>query len=571
MASAHNTADIELGLFAPYNETCELIGSWNDLKPTPLQKQPDGWWRTKVPLPDGEYRYKFRVRSKSYFCPGEMRDVFDPYGIRVTDDEMEASVLRIEGGRQNEFSYTWRNGHVPLPTNDQLVIYEMHVGDFTRGLGARTDGRWEKGRFRDALEKLDYLVDLGINCVELMPVKEFPGATWGYNLRSLFAIENSYGPPADLALLVDELHGRGIRVIMDGVYNHADKDCPLAQIDYQYWFYHPNPDPPEMQWGPKYDYTHYDENLKLHPARKYVRESIARMVEWFHIDGLRFDATRAINDFGVLRDLAETGLKKVAGIKPFITVCEHIAEDPAVTGYPEQGPMHAAWREALARHLQSVVSGAKADWVEAHDMDGLIREMDPKTNGYGSGSRTINYASSHDQVRLMRIIGENGKMFGDAAFRRMKLGASLLLTIPGIPMIWMGQEFAMANDKSHAEPRPLDWSLLDNAHNSDLQRHTARLIHLRRATPALRTDNFEVVLADKDREVLVYKRWNEVGGMVVVMANLRDVPSGEVAVGGCGLQDGVYHEHVFQYDARVQGGTLTDTLGPSEVKVFVKR
>jgi hypothetical protein len=78
------------------------------------------------------------------------------------------------------------------------------------------------------------------------------------------------------------------------------------------------------------------------------------------------------------------------------------------------------------------------------------------------------------------------------------------------------------------------------------------------------------MLADNDREVLVYKRWNEVGGLVVVMANLRDHPAGEVAVGGCGLEDGDYHEHVFDYDTRVDGGTLKTTLGPSEVKVFVK-
>src|SRR4051794_9652378 len=243
-------SNIELGLFAPYNETVELIGSWNDWKPTPMERQNDGWWRQQVPLEDGDYRYKFRVKSNSYFCRGEMKDVFDPYGISVTDDALEASFMKIENGRQNEYSYEWKHDDVPLPTNDKLVIYEMHVGDFTRGLGRKLGPRqWEKGHFRDVLDKLDYLADLGINCVELMPVKEFPGQSWGYNLRSLFAIENTYGPAADLARLIDELHGRGIRVIMDGVYNHADKDSPLAQIDYDYWFYNPNPDPPEMQWG----------------------------------------------------------------------------------------------------------------------------------------------------------------------------------------------------------------------------------------------------------------------------------------------------------------------------------
>jgi 1,4-alpha-glucan branching enzyme len=129
---------IELGLFAPYNERVELIGSWDDFKPLALSRDEHGWWRTRVALPDGEYRYKFRVTSNSYFARGETLEVFDPYGISVTDDGREMSVLRIEAGRRNEFSYTWKHDHVPLPPNDQLVIYEMHVGDFTAGSAAGT-------------------------------------------------------------------------------------------------------------------------------------------------------------------------------------------------------------------------------------------------------------------------------------------------------------------------------------------------------------------------------------------------------------------------------------------------
>ena len=242
MAVEKNPRGIELGLFAPYNEVVELIGSWNEYKTIPLTKAEDGWWRHRLDLPDGEYRYKFRIKSNSYFALGEMLEVFDPYCISVSDDGKEMSILRVENGRQNEFSYVWKHDDVPLPTNDKLVIYEMHVGDFTRGLGTRAeDGKWEKGRFKDAIAKLDHLFELGINCVELMPIKEFPGESWGYNIRSLFAIENTYGPAADFCELIDECHARGMRVVIDGVYNHADVDCPLAKIDYEYWFYHPNP------------------------------------------------------------------------------------------------------------------------------------------------------------------------------------------------------------------------------------------------------------------------------------------------------------------------------------------
>lgn len=126
-------------------------------------------------LEDGDYRYKFRVKSNSYFAVGQDLDVFDPYCISVTDDGQENSILHVKDGRRNEFEYVWQHDDVPLPPNDQLVIYEMHIGDFTRNLGKKVGDKWEKGKFLDAIEKLDHLVDLGINCVELMPVKEIPG------------------------------------------------------------------------------------------------------------------------------------------------------------------------------------------------------------------------------------------------------------------------------------------------------------------------------------------------------------------------------------------------------------
>jgi 1,4-alpha-glucan branching enzyme len=157
--------------FRPYNETVELIGSWNDFKADADGAPEDGWWRQQVPLEDGEYRYKFRVKSNSYFCRGEMKDVFDPYGISVTDDALEASFMKIENGRQNEYSYEWKHDDVPLPTNDKLVIYEMHVGDFTRGLGRQARAAPVGERRTSAMCSTSSItwLDLGINCVELMP------------------------------------------------------------------------------------------------------------------------------------------------------------------------------------------------------------------------------------------------------------------------------------------------------------------------------------------------------------------------------------------------------------------
>jgi 1,4-alpha-glucan branching enzyme len=560
-------SDFELCLFAPYNEEVKLISSWNNWSPQPMTRGDDGWWRITASLPDGEHFYKFQLKSKSFFALDQWVEVFDPYATTITDDEKERSVLRLKNGKRLWVDYVWRHDDHPLPTNEQLIIYEIHVGDFSGGKGDRGNQRL-KGKFSDVTEKLNYLSDLGINCIELMPVKEFPGKSWGYNLRSLFGIDSGYGSPEDFCHLIDECHGRGIRVIIDGVYNHTDADAPLAKIDYEYWFYRENPDPPEMQWGPKFNYGHYDPNLKVFPARKYVMESIVFWVEHFHIDGIRFDATRAIRDFEIMREFTKAAFTKGAAFKQFFTVAEHIPEDPAITGYPK-GPMVAAWHEALSNQLRAIVLQREYSGAQPGDLEAIAKRLNPATNGYGSGNHTVNFLGNHDHLRILRDIAETIHVFGPPAFRRVKLAIGILLTVPGLPMIWMGQEFGAASPKS-LDPQPIDWSLLANDDNKDLREFYANLIKFRKENPALWTDNFQVVLSDSERKLLGYKRWNDAGGEIVVVANLKDEPAGEFIVDSAGLEDGNWREHLSGRKFKMEGGRIHDTLEASQVKIFVK-
>ena len=553
---------IEFALFAPYNEKVELIGDFSEWSPIPMVKGDDGWWRTRVPLGDGDHLYKFRVKSLSYFAKGETLEVFDPYALHVTADEHENAIARIINGKRTWTSYQWKHDDVPLPRNDELNIYELFVGDF----GGSAERR---GTFQDVIAKLDELKGLGFNGVELMPVKFFPGGKgWGYNLRSLFGVASVYGSADELCQLVDECHARGMRLIIDGVYNHADADAPLAKIDYAYWFYEQNPDPPTMQWGPKFNYGHYDENLKLFPARKYVIESIRFWVETFHIDGIRFDATRAIANFDALRELCTAAFDAVAGRKPFLTVAEHVPEDPAITGFPD-GPFVAAWRFSLGAYFRAVLTGQYDDGQSPEDFDGFLNALDPAKNGYRTGGNCVNYLVSHDHDRLMHQLGDKAHMFDDVAFARVRLGFGIVATIPGIPMTWMGQEFGAAEEKT-LEPRPLDWSLLKNERNANLRDHVKGLFQLRRESPALRGDQFEICFRDPGRKAFAFKRWNDAGGVIVVAVNLKHDPSGEITIANCGLEDGTWHEHTNNYNATVSGGILKDQLGPSEVKIFVK-
>ncbi len=566
--SAEQTHEVEFSLFAPYNEEVALIGSWNDWQPTPMQKDERGHWRATVPLADGTYEYKFLVKSLSYFMPGQTAAVFDPYATQITLDADENSLITLKDGQRVITTYQWQHDDKPLPDNHELVIYELHVGDFSGGLGDEPREGKRKGRFIDVIEKMDYLADLGINAIELMPVKEFPGErSWGYNLRSLFAVENSYGTLDDLCRLIDEAHGRGIRVIVDGVYNHSESEAPFTKIDFAYWYHQENPDPPQMQWGPKFNYYHHDTNLDVWPARQYVLDSIMFWIDIFHIDGIRFDATAAINNYEFLGWLQTQIYQKIGSIKPFITIAEHSPQDPTITGV--DGPLDAAWHEHFMHQAMATVLGQARDGREPYSIDGLMSVMDARLDGFGSAEDVVNYLNNHDQDRILWQLGEHAKCFGDAAFRRNKLGAALLLTSPGKPMLWMGEEFGESAPKT-TDYQPLDWALLANDRNNDLRNYYKGLIHLRKHTPAFHGDHIELIMRDDERGIFAFKRWNDEGNVAVIAANLHDRYAGEFTVANAGLEDGTWHEYLDNYDNHVQGGALRDTLAESEVKVFIK-
>ncbi len=552
-------------LFAPYNESVSLIGDWANWKPIPMQKDEKGVWRVDVPLKDGEYQYKFEVISKSPFLLDQKVTVSDPKAMRYTLDSHENAVVKIKKGEPVISTYQWKHDDVPLLPNEQLIIYELHVGDFRGGQG---DDQKTPGKFTDVIEKLDYLADLGITAIELMPVNEFPGDhSWGYALHSIYAVENSYGTPEELCQLVDECHARGIRVIHDAVYNHVQAEAPLTQIDYNYWFYEHNPDEASLQFGPKFNYEHYDENFDVWPAREYVINALRLWVEKFHIDGIRFDCTRAIKYYDLLAWFNHEAHSRV-GFKPFYTIAEHVPQDPTIAD--ADGPVDAAWHDSFFRQMQTSALGVNKDGREPYNTSEVLRILDSKNDGFASDYNTIQYIHNHDEERLMYLLGAMANTFDDAAFRRAKLGASLLLTAPGIPMLWMGEEFGQPTPKT-LDPQPLQWGLLDNERNQGLFNHYRHLIKLRKENPALYSDNYQPILDLPGRGIIGFKRWNNAGDVVVVVANLQPVYAGEFEISNAGLEDGMWHEMIFDYDTMILNGVLKDTLAESEVKIFIKR
>ncbi|MCC3429948.1 MAG: alpha amylase C-terminal domain-containing protein [Microcoleus sp. PH2017_04_SCI_O_A] len=547
------SAPIEFQLFAPYNKGAALMGSFSNWEEIPMAKDEEGYFRTRVELEDGVYQYKFRVQSKSWFLEADQWvDVVDPCATDI-DDPTQNGAIRIKDGDHIVDTYVWQHDDKPLPADRELVIYEMHVADFS---GGEADPL-ARGKYEHVVEKLDYLVELGVNAIELMPLKEYPGDySWGYNPRYFFAAESSYGTTEQLKNLIDECHGRGIRVIIDGIYNHSESSSPLTQIDHDYWYHHA-PRDPDNNWGPEFNYEFYDENLGTYPARKFIGDTVRYWIQEYHLDGIRFDAARQIANYDFMHWIVQEA-KNAAGPKPFYTVAEYIPETPSITNI--DGPMDGCWHDSFYHCIVEHICG------DTFDLERLKDAIDCKRQGFLGATNVVNYLSNHDHDRVFSELGDRG-ILDEPAFKRAKLGSVLLMTAVGVPLIWMGEEFGEYKAKT-IEQAKIDWTLLGNDMNKGLWEYYKGLIHLRKNNQALYTENIDFFHEDPDSKVFAYTRWNDEGSRVVVVANLSENYLAGYSVPHFPA-NGTWHEWTGNYDVESGDDNITIDLPEYEAKVFV--
>ena len=511
-------------VWAPHAEAVFVTGSFDDWvgDRTALGREGDGSggiWSADVAgvAPGAEYRFTIRTSD------GDLSRI-DPYARHLTNSVGNGIVY-------DPGHFDWDGDAFQMPAWDDLVIYEMHIGTFSTSADLR-------GTFDAARRRLPYLERLGVSAVQVMPPFEFAGdISWGYNPAHLFAIESGYGGPDAFKRFIRDAHAHGIAVIVDVVYNHlGPADLDLWRFDG--WaegdgggIYFYNDDRAATPWGAtRPDYGRGE-------VRRFLRDSALTWLEEFRCDGLRVDATVYVrtvdgdpsNQASALPDgwsfLAWIN-DEIRARQPWkVTIAEDMKDDPLVVApTPDGGAgFGAQWDPGFLYRVRPALEAADdadrdIDTVAAAIVgDGRVAPM----------SRVI-YTESHDdvadgQTRVPEAIspGNAGDWW---AKKRSVLGSALVLTSPGVPMLFQGQE--LLEDRWFDDTVALDWEKAST--NRGILRLHRDLIALRRdrdgSTRGLRGPNVAILRADQEAKVLVMHRWMDGGPHddTVVIANLAD-------------------------------------------------
>lgn len=558
-------------VWAPQAESVAVIGTfnhWNPRRHAMRRNVASGVWSLEVREAKPGDEYLFLIN-------GELHRK-DPRARMVTASDGNSVVYDTEAF---DWGRTWRRPDVPL---QETVIYQLHPGTFHDP--DPHDG--EPGTLRDAIAKLDHLVQMGVNCVLLMPVNEFAGRhSWGYNPSDQFAVESAYGGPDALKEFVKACHERGLAVHLDVVHNHyGPGDLHLWQFDGAgggdngagIYFYEDDARG-LTPWGPRPDFGRPE-------VAAFVEDQVRMWFDEYRIDGLRWDSTiniRAINDGAVANPEGERLLDGIARmIRQEYPGRISIAEDSV-----GDRRFDASWEyEFHTAGGDGVVPQLLKTSDEARRVEDIARRIDSEL-----GFRRVIYTENHDETGRLngkrRIITEVSEADPHSlkARRKNALAAVLTLTSPGVPLLFMGQE--LLEPKEFHDSNPLDWQRGEDAFRAFLLHRD--LVHLRRnadgVSPSLTGEHVRVVMADEENKVLVFRRYRPVASDddLLVVVNLSGRPLDDLPVRFprpgewsvlLNTDDPRYGRDFAgagQSSVRTEGGlTATVTLAPYSAQIF---
>ncbi|MFW5830236.1 MAG: hypothetical protein ACOCXA_08240, partial [Planctomycetota bacterium] len=261
-------------------------------------------------------------------------------------------------------------------------------------------------------------------------------------------------------------------------------------------------------WGPQFDFDKHDDTIGCKPSWDHVGNCLRRLIQDFHIDGLRLDAVAQVASHDFLKWLS-IRCQEWSGTGHFYLIAEHLPEDPELV--KNVAGLEATWNSAF---YFTIRDGLMGDW----DLLKLQSVLDPRKRGHSDPISVVNYIGTHDTGHMLHDLYEAGIGEQDA-FARIRTAFVLLFAGMGIPQIWMGGEFGSSTEKT-LEPNPLDWSLLERDGNRDLHAFVHALAQIRREQGALRSPNIAFIMKDDERRLLAWRRWDDQGSVLILLAHL---------------------------------------------------
>ena len=575
-------------VFAPHAQAiyvCGPFNGWAQDASCRLAPIGNGHWAIFVPaLRDGD--------AYMYFVEGEGTSGYkrDPHARLLTVDPpfpQSHSVLR------NPQAFPWHDTDFTPPPYNELVIYQLHVGTFDMKAGN------PDGCFFDIIERVPHLADLGINAIEMLPVQEFPSMfSMGYNGTDLFSPETDYGEAEEAKLaayvartneiliaagaapyagietlrhcddqlraLIDVCHVHGIAVLFDVVYNHAGGGFDENSI----WFFDRRAygDPnrslyfTDQGWAGGQVFAYWNADV-----RQYLVDNAIMFYREYHADGLRFDEVSVMDRFGGWATCQQLTEALRAEKPDAIQIAEYWPVNPWVVRDIAHGGagFDATWSDGLRLSVRGAIASAAGG-------AGALVPMQPIAAAISDLSldkrwRAVNSIENHDIVyagrepRIPRLADPVDSRCWYAR-SRSRVATGLLLTAPGVPMLFMGQE--LFEDKQWSDtPNPdttIGWALLDGDDKitADAMRFTSELIAIRRTHPALTSEGCAIVHVHDGNRVLAFHRWDGQGDDVVVIASLSETPWRDYAIGfpAAGRWKEVFNSDV--YDNWVNPGVI---------------
>ncbi|WP_316176427.1 MULTISPECIES: alpha amylase C-terminal domain-containing protein [unclassified Bradyrhizobium] len=575
-------------VFAPHAKAVYVSGPFNDwAQDASCRLAPigNGHWAIFIPgLKDGD--------AYMYFVEGEGTSGYkrDPHARLLTVDPpfpQSHSVLR------NPNAFPWHDTAFTPPPYSELVIYQLHVGTFDMKAGN------PDGCFFDVIERVPHLAKLGINAIELLPVQEFPTMfSMGYNGTDLFSPETDYGEAEEahlaayvartneilvaagaapyagvdtvrhcddqLRALIDVCHVHGIAVLFDVVYNHAGGGFDENSI----WFFDRQAygDPnrslyfTDQGWAGGQVFAYWNADV-----RQYLVDNAVMLYREYHADGLRFDEVSVMDRFGGWATCQQLTEALRAEKPDAFQIAEYWPVNPWVVRDIAQGGagFDATWSDGLRLAVRGAIASAAGGAGAAVAMQPIAAAIADLS--LDKRWRAVNSIENHDIVyagrepRIPRLADPVDSRCWYAR-SRSRVATGLLLTAPGIPMLFMGQE--LFEDRPWSDtPNPdttISWALLDGEDKitADAMRFTSELIAIRRTHPALTAEGCAIVHVHDGNRVLAFHRWDGQGDDDVVIVSLSETPWRDYAIGfpAAGQWKEVFNSDV--YDNWVNPGVV---------------